>query len=112
MNLLFLLLVWHALADFPLQGDFLANMKNPYLNRAQSLGRQDLMWPWCLGAHCLIQAGGVFMITNSLTLAGLEFSAHWGIDLLKCRGKITFGQDQLLHIGCKVLYVLILLVLK
>ncbi|MEY4760670.1 MAG: hypothetical protein RLZZ200_526 [Pseudomonadota bacterium] len=112
INLFILLLLWHFLADFPLQGDFLAANKNPYppVNRNQ-VRDLEAIWPWCMGAHCAIHAGGVYVITGWWVLFVAELVAHAAIDCAKCSGRITFGQDQVLHLGCKVLWI-VLLVLR
>lgn len=101
MTLLFALLVWHALADYPLQGDFLAKAKNRF---APVPG---VPWYHALGAHALIHAGGVLVITGNLWFALFELVAHAFIDDQKCSGKITFNHDQLFHVTCKVIYVLV-----
>lgn len=101
--LMFWLLAGHALADYPLQGDFLAKAKN----HTTDIGRE--LWPWALPAHGLIHGGIVLLITGSLWLAIAETLAHCVIDRLKCSGSITFGQDQALHIGCKVIWMTIVL---
>lgn len=108
MTLLFLLLFWHALADFPLQGDWLAKYKAPRVatETYSAILRANSYWPWALAAHSMIHAGGVAIITGSLALGLAEFFAHAAIDYLKCRNKLTFSQDQLAHIGCKIVYVL------
>ncbi|AGG91233.1 MULTISPECIES: DUF3307 domain-containing protein [unclassified Sulfitobacter] len=94
-----LLVAGHALCDYPLQGEFLANGKN---HRAPIPGAP---WYQLLAAHSAIHAGAVFLITGSLTLALLEFAAHTAIDYTKCDGKIGFNADQALHILCKVIWV-------
>lgn len=97
------LCVGHALADYPLQGYFLARAKN----RANPL--DGTPWFQALGAHALIHAGFVGAITGSLWLAAAEFFAHAVIDDLKCTGKIGFNSDQALHIVCKLIWVVIAL---
>lgn len=89
------LVVAHALCDFPLQGDFLARMKQ-FRRDPRSL---DVPWWWCLAMHCAIQAGGVYVVTGSRWLAVAEFFAHALVDLAKCDDRITFGQDQAAHVG-------------
>lgn len=79
LELIGMLLVWHALADYPLQGDFLARAKNRY---APVPG---VPWQWAMGAHCAIHAGGVWMITNSSLAALAMFVTHWFIDDEKCQ---------------------------
>jgi hypothetical protein len=86
-----LLCVGHALADFPLQGDFLAKGKN---HRNPIPG---VPWYQCLLAHSLIHAGIVYAITGSWKLGVAEWFAHVIIDFLKSEGKLTFNQDQVAH---------------
>jgi len=96
IHILFLLLVAHAIADYPLQGDFLARAKN------RTAPIPGVPWWQALGAHALIHAGGVGIVTGSATLGACEFFAHWAIDDSKCCGRLTFNQDQGLHFVCKV----------
>lgn len=104
LTTLALLLVAHALADYPLQGDFMARAKNP------TAPLPGVPWPWIMSAHAAIHAGFVGLITGSLLLGVLEFIAHWWIDYEKCRGRLTFGQDQSLHLWCKLMWVTMILV--
>lgn len=98
LTIIFLMLVWHAIADYPLQGDFLAKAKN------RLMPIPGVPWWQALSAHALIHAGGVFWITKSLTLAVLEFVSHFIIDTLKCSNKIGFNSDQALHVLCKIIW--------
>ena len=96
---LFALLVFgHFLADYPLQGDFLARAKN----RAHPI--PGAPWIQALGAHAGIHAGFVFVLTGNLWLGLAEWVAHAAIDDAKCRGKIGFHLDQGLHLACKLLW--------
>lgn len=97
--LLLLLLFAHFLADFPWQGDFLSKAKNA------SAPIPGVPWYTAMSAHCGIQAGFVGVLTGSVVLAALEFMAHFAIDYAKCRNLISFNQDQLAHIACKLLWV-------
>lgn len=36
-----------------------------------------------------------------------EFAAHAITDDTKCRGRLTFNQDQAIHVACKVAWVAI-----
>lgn len=101
MSLFFALLIGHALADYPLQGDFLARAKN---HRAPIPG---VPWYQALGAHALIHAGMVWAITGFWWMGVMEFAAHALIDYAKCDGKIGFNADQFAHVLCKLSYVLI-----
>lgn len=99
IEMLFVLAVCHSLADYPLQGDFLAQGKN----RNTPLGK--LFWPYALSSHALIHGGFVFAVTGSATLGILEAVIHAGTDWLKCENKISMLTDQLIHYGCKVVWV-------
>lgn len=99
----FLLLVCgHFLADYPLQGDFLATAKNRFKPIP------GVPWYQAMGAHAGIHAGMVGVITGSIALAICEFLVHARIDDSKCRGDISYNMDQFLHIFCKLVWTLIL----
>lgn len=125
LTLLFWMLVGHALADYPLQGDFLAKAKN---HRSPIPGV-----PWIHGLlwHALIHGGAVALVTGSLVLGCAEAVVHCAIDYAKCDGvfhwsysrfkyrwekttltldggvRIAFHVDQALHVLCKVAWALI-----
>ena len=113
MIMLFWLLFWHAMADFPLQGDYLAKRKNRKIEREEKFyatnteGGVYTHSPWWMHMiwHALIHAGGVAFITHNIWFGVLEFALHFGIDCLKTEGKISSTMDQWLHVACKVLYV-------
>lgn len=90
------LLVGHAVCDYPLQGDFLARAKN------RTAAIPGTPWWQALGAHALIHAGAVAAITGLWWLGVAEFFAHAVTDDAKCRGQLTFNQDQAIHAGCKL----------
>ena len=94
--------VVHALADFPLQGDYLARQKS----RQQADSRAD--WIIALTSHSVIHAGGVWLISGSLAFAAAELILHGLIDLGKGEGKYGLAVDQILHLICKLAYALIL----
>jgi hypothetical protein len=102
LEMLALLLVSHAVCDYPLQGDFLARFKNPAVG---PLPTGETIWFHALTAHALIHAGGVFVVTQSLWAFAFELVAHWLIDLAKCRGWLNFHGDQAMHVLCKVIIV-------
>lgn len=95
-GLLFLLLVGHALADYPLQGDFLARAKN------HTAPIPGVPWYQALAAHSLIHGGFVYVITGSLWLGLFEVGLHACFDYGKCDGALSFNQDQALHALFKV----------
>jgi hypothetical protein len=94
----------HFLADFPLQGNYVSAMKDP--NR----GSDKPQWWIFMTAHCAIQALFVYLLTAGLNLEPtlIEFVAHFVIDWLKAKGKISFLEDQIAHIFCKLVYCLLL----
>jgi hypothetical protein len=104
---LFALAIGHALADFALQGDFLAQAKNRHADLARFFGEKSQprdLWIHALTAHSLIQAGSVWLVTGSVVLGAVEFVLHWLIDLAKGEEWTSFSLDQYLHLACKVLY--------
>lgn len=103
IELFALLIAGHALADYPLQGDFLARAKN----RAAPL--PGVPWYQALSAHATIHGAVVGVITGSLLLAILETVAHALIDDAKCTGKINFNMDQALHIACKGIWAVVVI---
>lgn len=92
----------HALADFPLQGDYIAKQKSR--RHADNLS----VWIVALSAHCVIHAGGVWLVSGSLAFGMVELVAHAVIDVCKGEGKFGFVADQLLHLACKVVYAVLL----
>ncbi|MET3929564.1 hypothetical protein ABIE51_001451 [Lysobacter sp. OAE881] len=99
--MLFWLLVGHALADYPLQGDFLAKAKN------RSAPIPGIPWWQALGAHAMIHGGFVALITGSVWLGLAEVVCHFLIDDFKCLGRIEFNTDQGLHVACKALWAIL-----
>jgi hypothetical protein len=111
LALLFAFLIGHALADFPLQGDFLAIGKERYgnLEKLTGMAWPRGMWAYCLTMHSLIHAGAVWLITGSVVLGACEFVLHWLIDFAKSSNLTNFYADQGLHLVCKFGYVFYLL---
>lgn len=92
LEVLFLLLISHAVCDYALQSDFIAQAKN----RHTAIGKQ--MWQFVLPAHGLIHAGGVYVVTNSIGASVFQLITHVIIDYMKCDDRISFNVDQLMHI--------------
>lgn len=90
MKILFMLIVAHALCDYALQNDLMANAKNRF--KPHQI-HSYVPWFYWLASHSLIHGGAV---------------AHFFIDDRKCAGWIGIHRDQAFHILCKVLWVLIL----
>ncbi|MCG8601237.1 MAG: DUF3307 domain-containing protein [Verrucomicrobiales bacterium] len=108
LALLFALIIGHAFADFPLQGDFLSRGKNRHTEPpklADGKSSPGDLWVYLMTAHCLIHAGFVWVLTGSIFFGVAELILHWTIDALKCEGKTSFAVDQWLHVLCKVVFV-------
>lgn len=91
-----MLIAAHWVADYPLQGDFLA--------RAKAEGPLRV---YHLVAHAGIHGGAVALVTGSVWLGLAEWAAHTLVDELKVRGWTTFALDQILHVVCKIAWLLI-----
>ena len=98
LTVLFWLVVGHSLADYPLQGDFLAQGKN----RHTPLGA--MFWPHALFAHAMIHGGFVALFTGSIALGVAEVVVHAITDFLKCENWIGLRFDQTIHFACKILW--------
>jgi len=105
--LLFAFLIGHALADFPLQGSFLAIGKERHGDLEKLTGTvwPRGIWLYCLTMHSLIHGGAVWLISASPALGFVEFVLHWLIDFAKSSRWTNFYGDQALHLVCKVGYV-------
>lgn len=101
ITVLFLLLSGHAVADYALQSDFIANAKN----QTTELGKQ--FWVHVLPAHSLIHGLAVFLATDLIWLGVAETIIHGVTDYFKSAGKINLMQDQLIHFACKALWLAI-----
>jgi hypothetical protein len=88
----------HFIADYPLQGDFLARAKN------QTAPVPGFPWWQALGAHAAIHGTFVALITGVWWLWTAETLVHFITDDLKCRGKIGINTDQAIHLLCKVVW--------
>lgn len=98
ISIFFILIFFHSLADYPLQGDFLAQGKN----RNTDLGK--IFWPYALSSHAIIHGGFVFLATQNIWIGLAESVIHAITDWLKCENKITMLTDQIIHYLCKALW--------
>lgn len=87
------LLGFHFLCDYPLQGDFVAKFKARKID-----GKHNIFWKHCLTSHSYIHALPLLLLTGSLLASAFLFVTHWIIDFLKCENKISLNQDQALHL--------------
>ncbi len=107
IDLLFKMIVGHAIADFWAQTDALAAMKNRHNDPSKFSPKgqkPQLIWPYALTAHALIHGAMVWYITGSFGLFLAETLAHWVIDFGKCDNKFGIHVDQALHLLCKVIW--------
>lgn len=109
IEILFLLLAGHALADFVLQSEAMSRGKNRHSSIHRKGDENFPAWYYWLSAHALVHGGTVYVITGSFILALVESACHWAIDFTKCERKITVHTDQWLHIAAKLFYVPVLL---
>ncbi len=89
----------HFLCDYPLQGEYLSQAKN----RHTKLGG-NYIWVHALTAHAAIQGFGVLLVTQSVALGLAETLAHWITDFFRCDAKISYHQDQAIHLSFRVLW--------
>lgn len=105
----FLLLVGHAVCDFPLQGEAIAVNKNR--NMKTDL-QKSVPWYYWMGAHALTHGGAVALITGMPVLGLLETVCHFGIDFLKCEKIFNIHVDQFLHFVCKTIWIVVWLLCR
>ena len=105
LSVLAALVFLHFLFDYPLQGDFLAKAKNPVDPIPH------VPWYHAMVAHTFLHAGAVYLVLGIWWVAVMEMVAHFLIDYMKCRGELTYGQDQAAHLLCKVCWVAIAVVI-
>lgn len=105
-EILFWLLVGHALADFPLQPEFVAAGKNrhrrPDPSKIPPGQKYTPCWPYFLSAHALVHGGAVALATGVWWLGALETAAHWLTDFGKCENWYGVHADQGLHLLAKL----------
>ena len=97
---LFLLVCLHFLADFPLQGEYMAREKSPKgrpLGRMENAEAPNQEWWLIMAGHCAIHSLMAYLVTYSLWLAVFMFVTHYMIDCRRCYQQITFLMDQMAH---------------
>lgn len=104
VTLIFYLIVAHALLDFPLQGDVVAINKSP---KAKTELQKHVPWYYWMSSHALVHGGAVAFITNSVWLGLAETLCHFTIDYHKCQHRYTIHIDQLLHVVCKMIWIIL-----
>lgn len=100
LTMLALLVFGHLLADYPLQADFMAKAKN------RTAPFPGVPWQTLMLSHAAIHGAIVWFVTWNALFGLAEIGLHFWIDDSKCRGRLTFNEDQGLHLFCKAAYVL------
>ena len=98
ISLFLSLLFAHFLLDYPLQGDFLSKAKNR-LNPIP-----HVPWYQAMFAHTAMHGLAVGFITGIPLFGILEMAIHWWTDDQKCRGELTYNQDQIIHVVSKLIW--------
>ena len=105
IELIFKMLIGHAIADFAFQSSEMGAGKNRHRRIEPPPGQiYTPCWPYFLTAHALIHGGAVWVATGSMTFGMVETIAHWSIDFVKCENWTTPHQDQALHFICKIIW--------
>jgi len=99
LEMLATLMFAHYVLDYPWQGDFIARAKS------RTAPIPGVPWYQILTAHAYMQGFAVGAITGVWWLGLAEFAVHAITDDTKCAGRLTFNQDQTIHMLCKVLWV-------
>jgi hypothetical protein len=86
----------HFYFDYAGQGDFMAKAKNC------SAPLPGVPWTDVLFAHSCIHGAAAALITGLWPVFFAEALVHYVTDWQKCRGRLTFTQDQGIHVLCKV----------
>lgn len=104
MMMFVLLIGAHCFFDYAGQGDFMSKAKN----RANPI--PGVPWYTVLAAHASIHGAAVAVITGIWWLFIAEAVVHFITDDLKCNNKISFNQDQLIHVVCKIAWVAVAII--
>lgn len=108
VEVLFWLFFFHALLDYQLQLDPLATMKDPDYPDGVNIAEWDRQkfgpWWWSMGAHGILNGGGVALATGRIDLGIAESVVHFCLDTAKCKGWITTNQDQFGHVVSKLIW--------
>lgn len=91
----------HALADYPLQGDFLAKGK------IRNTPIPGCPWWQPLSTHAAIHGLFVGIVTKRPMLGAADAIIHAVTDDAKCQGRISYNQDQAIHIACKAVWAML-----
>lgn len=104
VSLFLILVAGHLIADYPLQGDAIARGKNRSVDPALF----GVPWFYWMASHAATHAVAVGLATQSVVAGAFEFVAHFAIDHGKCSKLYGIHADQILHVVCKALIVLVI----
>ncbi len=104
LELIIFLLIGHLVSDYLLQNDNIAIGKNRNINKIHL----TVPWYYWLITHSSIHGLAVFITTGHISLCITEIILHTLIDYTKCEGKISLQVDQILHVLCKVIYIILI----
>ena len=114
IQLLFMFVAGHSIADTALQKDDMGRGKSRLrkvdISRVPSGQKPLNLWFMWLSHHAVIHGFIVMLLTFMFTwdisfainLGMIETVFHWGIDFFKCEGKYNPYVDQTLHYLVKV----------
>lgn len=96
--LLFTLLMGHAVADFALQSDAMAQGKRGTVVSVPNGQKPQVTWVYWLMAHSLIHGAAVMVITGGIWMAVFATVVHVLVDFGKTRNHYGIHMDQTLHL--------------
>jgi hypothetical protein len=112
IELIFILIAFHAVADFALQTPLMAKLKNRH-NKPDDIpnGQKSVpTWPFWLSAHGLIHGILVYFATGIVWFGITETIIHCIIDFAKCENVTNPYQDQILHYLSKIPYIIVVMI--
>lgn len=104
-ELFILLVLAHLVADYVFQTDSIALGKNNTLDPAKF----GVNWYYWMGSHAATHSLFVYILTMNIWACLFEFASHFIIDYMKCNKHYGLHVDQLLHIICKGLIVILII---
>lgn len=110
IEILFVLLFLHFLADFSLQSEAMAKGKNRHFRSEYILKgeKNKITWFYWLTAHTFIQGGLIFIFFPIIWIALIEVVFHFLLDFLKCDNVTNPHIDQGLHVLLRIIYAMVI----
>lgn len=100
-TLALVLFAGHFICDYGLQSQYMSQVKNPF-----DPENKDKPSRLILLGHASIHGAFVAVVTGYPIFGFIETFLHWVADLAKCKGSISFKEDQYYHLFCKLCYFL------